>query len=140
MLGRPDKPSDVAAVAAQTPSGTPARVSRWAALPLIGLLQLYRRLISPLLGPRCRFTPTCSRYALTVLESHGLWRGSWLAAKRVARCHPFHPGGYDPPPPAHDAAKGGAHRSERGGGPVGGVDSARSVGSTAGPDGDPVPM
>lgn len=69
-----------------------------AALPVIFLLRIYRRLISPLLGQNCRFHPTCSRYAIQALESHGLIRGGWLALKRVSRCHPFHDGGLDPVP------------------------------------------
>jgi putative membrane protein insertion efficiency factor len=63
-------------------------------LPIAG----YRRFISPLLGPRCRFAPSCSEYALTALAEHGAARGLWLAMARIARCHPFHPGGYDPVP------------------------------------------
>jgi len=59
----------------------------------------YRRFVSPLLAPRCRFAPSCSEYALTALAEHGAARGLWLAVKRIARCHPFHPGGYDPVPP-----------------------------------------
>ena len=58
----------------------------------------YRRFISPLLGPRCRFAPSCSEYALTALAEHGAARGLWLAVARIARCHPFNPGGYDPVP------------------------------------------
>jgi uncharacterized protein len=58
----------------------------------------YRRFISPLLGPRCRFAPSCSEYALTALAEHGAARGFWLAVARIARCHPFNPGGYDPVP------------------------------------------
>ena len=68
-------------------------------LPITG----YRRFISPLLGPRCRFAPSCSEYALDALAEHGAARGLWLATKRIARCHPFHPGGYDPVPPAKPA-------------------------------------
>ena len=68
-------------------------------LPITG----YRRFISPLLGPRCRFAPSCSEYALDALAEHGAARGLWLAIKRIARCHPFHPGGYDPVPPAKPA-------------------------------------
>lgn len=114
--------------------------ARFAAWPLIAMVRLYRWVLSPLIGPRCRFDPTCSRYALAVLESHGLWRGSWLAVRRVARCHPFHPGGYDPPPPARDASgRDTALRASREA-PGGGQDSASGVGSTAGPDGEPVPM
>jgi putative membrane protein insertion efficiency factor len=60
------------------------------------LLRAYRRFLSPLLPPACRFEPTCSRYALEAIERHGALRGSLLAVRRLARCHPFHPGGYDP--------------------------------------------
>jgi len=68
---------------------------------LLGLVRLYQYLISPLLGPRCRFHPSCSHYAIEALERHGALRGSWLALRRLLRCHPWHPGGYDPVPPAH---------------------------------------
>lgn len=68
---------------------------------LIGLVSLYQFLISPLLGPRCRFCPSCSHYAIEAVQSHGAFRGSWLAVRRLGRCHPWHPGGYDPVP-AHN--------------------------------------
>ncbi|HEY9014463.1 MAG TPA: membrane protein insertion efficiency factor YidD [Gemmatimonadales bacterium] len=58
----------------------------------------YQLLISPLLPPSCRFTPSCSQYALEAVGRHGALRGMWLAARRVVRCHPFHPGGFDPVP------------------------------------------
>ncbi len=58
----------------------------------------YQRWLSPLLPAACRFAPTCSEYARLALLEHGLARGAWLAARRILRCHPFHPGGYDPPP------------------------------------------
>ncbi|MDJ0702570.1 MAG: membrane protein insertion efficiency factor YidD [Leptolyngbyaceae cyanobacterium MO_188.B28] len=65
---------------------------------LIWLIRGYRRFISPLFPPTCRFQPTCSQYALDALERFGVFRGSWLAIRRILRCHPFHPGGYDPVP------------------------------------------
>ena len=72
--------------------------TRWLAAPLIGLIGLYQRFISPLLAPRCRFSPSCSTYAMEALERHGLWRGGWLSLWRLLRCHPFTAGGYDPVP------------------------------------------
>ena len=69
---------------------------------LIGLIRVYRRLISPFFPPSCRFQPTCSQYALDAVERFGVIRGSWMAIKRILRCHPFHPGGYDPVPHRHD--------------------------------------
>ncbi|MFO1426863.1 MAG: membrane protein insertion efficiency factor YidD [Steroidobacteraceae bacterium] len=68
------------------------------------LIRLYQLVVSPWLGPRCRFHPSCSHYALEALEVHGLLRGGWLAARRLGRCHPWHPGGLDPVPPARHAA------------------------------------
>ncbi len=65
---------------------------------LITLIRIYRLFFSPLLGANCRYQPTCSQYALTAIDRFGAWRGSWLAIKRILRCHPFHPGGYDPVP------------------------------------------
>jgi putative membrane protein insertion efficiency factor len=65
---------------------------------VIGLIGIYQRALSPLLPPACRFTPTCSEYAREAVERHGAARGSWLAVKRIARCHPFVAGGYDPVP------------------------------------------
>ena len=67
-------------------------------VPLIFLVRLYQVIISPLLGPRCRFHPTCSEYAIESLKRHGAWKGLWLALRRVGRCHPFHSGGVDPVP------------------------------------------
>ncbi|CAM4440624.1 MAG: Putative membrane protein insertion efficiency factor [Legionellaceae bacterium] len=63
---------------------------------LILLIQVYQFLISPLLGNCCRFYPNCSLYAQEALSSYGVIRGTWLAIKRILRCHPLHPGGYDP--------------------------------------------
>lgn len=58
----------------------------------------YQKILSPLLPPSCRFVPSCSAYAITSIERHGLFRGGWLAVRRVARCHPWNPGGWDPVP------------------------------------------
>ena len=71
-----------------------------AARVLMALITGYRRFISPLLGPRCRFAPSCSAYALEAVREHGALRGIWLAVRRIGRCHPFNPGGFDPVPPA----------------------------------------
>jgi putative membrane protein insertion efficiency factor len=68
------------------------------ALAVVGLIRLYQQLISPLLPPSCRFMPTCSVYAVTAIERYGILRGGWLALKRVGRCHPWSPGGFDPVP------------------------------------------
>lgn len=65
---------------------------------LIGLIKGYKRFISPFLPPACRFHPTCSLYALAAIERFGGLRGGWLALRRLLRCHPWHPGGYDPVP------------------------------------------
>ena len=65
---------------------------------LIALVKFYRRNISPLRPPCCRYIPTCSQYALEALEKYGALKGSWLALCRILRCHPFHKGGYDPVP------------------------------------------
>jgi len=72
-------------------------------LLLIGLLKAYRFAISPLYGQVCRYHPTCSAYALEAVETHGALRGMWLALRRLLRCHPWNPGGYDPVPPATSA-------------------------------------
>jgi len=81
----------------------PARTTRsplaWFARSLV---QAYRYGLSPLLGPRCRFYPSCSAYALEAIDHHGALRGTWLAVRRLARCHPWHPGGYDPVPASLD--------------------------------------
>ena len=65
---------------------------------LIGIISFYRIAISPLLPRSCRFYPTCSAYAITAIKKHGALKGIYLAGKRILRCHPFNPGGYDPVP------------------------------------------
>ena len=71
---------------------------RLLALPLIGIVRFYQICISPLKPPTCRFTPTCSQYALQALRKYGLIKGSWLTVKRLAKCHPWGGSGYDPLP------------------------------------------
>jgi putative membrane protein insertion efficiency factor len=73
------------------------RVLARAAVAVIGA---YQEMVSPLLPQSCRFAPSCSEYARQAIGGHGVGRGAWLGAKRLLRCHPFHPGGYDPPPAA----------------------------------------
>jgi uncharacterized protein len=67
-------------------------------LPFIGLIKIYQLIISPILGPKCRYTPSCSHYAVQALKKYGVFKGSWLAVKRIARCHPWGGHGYDPVP------------------------------------------
>ena len=77
-------------------------VTLWQRLALAPI-SLYRRFISPLKpAPSCRFHPTCSAYATEAIQLHGVPRGSWLAVRRILKCHPFHPGGLDPVPPARN--------------------------------------
>jgi putative membrane protein insertion efficiency factor len=73
----------------------PARV-------LLAPIRFYQRFISPALPPSCRYSPTCSSYALEAIQVHGAARGSWLAVRRISRCHPWHAGGYDPVPPVRE--------------------------------------
>lgn len=64
----------------------------------MGLIRLYQRTLSRLLPPTCRFTPSCSHYGFEAFQRHGFVKGAWLTIKRISRCHPFNPGGYDPVP------------------------------------------
>ena len=66
--------------------------------PFIALIKIYQWILSPLLGPKCRFTPTCSNYALQAFKKHGPIKGLWLASRRIVKCHPWGPHGYDPVP------------------------------------------
>jgi len=68
---------------------------------LIAIVRFYQLFISPILGPRCRFYPTCSSYTIEAIKTHGLLKGGWLAIKRIGRCHPGNPGGVDPVPYCH---------------------------------------
>ncbi len=75
------------------------------------LLRFYQVAISPMLGPRCRFYPSCSNYAIEALRVHGAARGSWLTVCRVCRCHPWHAGGVDPVPAKHSSTACGCNHS-----------------------------
>ena len=68
---------------------------------LLAAIRAYRYLLSPWWGGQCRFSPTCSEYAMEAVREHGSLRGSWLALRRVSKCHPWHQGGFDPVPPEH---------------------------------------
>lgn len=73
------------------------------------LIRAYQLLLSPWLGHQCRFSPSCSHYAIEAITVHGPWRGTLLAARRIGRCHPWHAGGYDPVPPTTRAARSSSH-------------------------------
>ena len=77
----------------QSPGSAPARIARQGA---IGLIRLYQIVVAPFLGTCCRFAPSCSTYTAQAIARYGLGRGGWYGICRIARCHPFHPGGYDP--------------------------------------------
>lgn len=65
---------------------------------LVGVIKIYQKLVSPNLSPNCRYQPTCSSYAVEAVKRFGVFRGGWLALRRIGRCHPLRPGGYDPVP------------------------------------------
>jgi putative membrane protein insertion efficiency factor len=85
---------------------------------LLAGIAAYQKVLSPLLGQRCRFAPTCSAYAAEAIATHGAARGTWLALRRIGKCHPFHPGGHDPVPPARSTSATMDETS-----PVAGVDA-----------------
>ncbi|WP_422743547.1 membrane protein insertion efficiency factor YidD [Mycobacterium sp. WMMD1722] len=97
---------------------TPARA-------VIFAIDLYRNMVSPLRLPSCRFTPTCSQYAVDALTEYGLIRGSWLALVRLAKCGPWHPGGWDPIPDRHGGAEESS--SDRSGAASSAADLVRST-------------
>ena len=69
---------------------------------LLALIRVYKKVLSPLLPSACRFTPTCSVYAYQAIEEYGSFKGTWMGLKRICRCHPLNPGGFDPVPPRSD--------------------------------------
>jgi len=84
----------------------PGREMTAAAWIGVKLARIYQVLISPMLGDNCRFYPTCSQYAIDALTAHGFLKGTWLTIIRLCKCAPWHPGGYDPVPPAPDRGHG----------------------------------
>ncbi|MEW5838809.1 MAG: membrane protein insertion efficiency factor YidD [Pseudomonadota bacterium] len=78
---------------------------------LIGIIRAYQLVLSPLMGRQCRFEPTCSCYAIEAIKRHGSLRGGWLGIKRICRCHPFSPGGYDPVPESPESPEADQERA-----------------------------
>ncbi len=74
-------------------------IARLSKAVMLAPIRLYRRFISPLFGPHCRFYPSCSQYCCEAIEAYGVWQGGYLSLKRCLKCHPWHPGGLDPVPP-----------------------------------------
>ncbi len=104
------------------------RLTRVATRSVVASIGFYRAVISPLRPPACRYTPSCSAYALEAIERFGLARGSWLALRRLLRCHPFHRGGHDPVPArVAVSARGSQSRGSGLGGPSGPTASVRSA-------------
>ncbi|MBF8776292.1 membrane protein insertion efficiency factor YidD [Pseudomonas fulva] len=81
---------------------------QWPNRLLIALMRGYQLFISPVIGSRCRFHPTCSQYSIEALRTHGALMGSWLTLRRLLRCHPLHPGGFDPVPSNGNKEKSGS--------------------------------
>jgi hypothetical protein len=98
----PERGSDSRPTHRESLTDTCGRILGW---PLLGLIWLYRRTLSPLLGTNCRFQPTCSEYASEALREYGGLRGGWLAIKRIGRCHPWGGSGYDPVPRRDDGER-----------------------------------
>ncbi len=97
----PELPPDDLDSSGTASAPTPPARQGWSRVPqlgLIGFVRTYQIVLSPLLPASCRYYPSCSAYAIEALERHGALRGGWLAARRIARCHPFRPGGFDPVP------------------------------------------
>lgn len=80
-------------------------MKNWPAKFLVMIVRGYQLFLSPVIGSSCRFQPTCSHYAIEALRTHGAFKGSWLAIRRVGRCHPWNPGGYDPVPPGRSGKR-----------------------------------
>ncbi|NTW38753.1 MAG: membrane protein insertion efficiency factor YidD [Cellulomonadaceae bacterium] len=100
-----------------SPSSSHHAPAAWvAALPrlvLVAVIRVYQTVISPMTGPSCRYYPSCSQYALIAVQRHGAVRGTWLAARRLARCHPWTPGGVDDVPPARETSAHHHGRADR---------------------------
>ena len=94
-----DRPDLTPATSDGVAPGTLEHRESLAVRTLVAPIRFYQRFVSPALPPMCRYTPSCSAYAVDALKQHGVLRGLWLAVCRLARCHPWHAGGYDPVPP-----------------------------------------
>ncbi|WP_430453784.1 membrane protein insertion efficiency factor YidD [Rhodopirellula europaea] len=93
----PENAAPQDAAAESPPPVSRGFLSRLAISTMVLCIRWYQVVISPMMGPSCRFTPTCSAYAIESIQKHGTIRGTWRAIKRIGRCHPWNPGGYDPP-------------------------------------------
>jgi putative membrane protein insertion efficiency factor len=98
LVAVPDRSTILEGQGSPAPQGPGDWLNAAVAVVLLALIGAYRRWLSPLLGPRCRFIPSCSAYGLEAIRRHGAWRGGWLTLRRLGRCHPFTPCGCDPVP------------------------------------------